>query len=77
MRIKFVMRYDSDNHVLRLFRLLWTRGVVGDGEGYSAKLAFALAPVFFRWGKRDSSAWFFYLFGLRVSYLRSYGGVIA
>lgn len=77
MRFKSVMRQDGIQRHFRLFRLLWERGTVGDGDGYSAKLAVGLLPRLFRWhrvGKHDLEA---IIFGLRVHYSRSYGGRFA
>lgn len=51
VRIKRVMRYDPTQHKFRLFRLLWTRGIVGDGEGYSAKLAVSLRPKLYQFSR--------------------------
>lgn len=75
MTFKPVMRWDRDGRMLRLFRLLWTRGVVGDGNGYSAKLSFALAPRLLSWS-REMDEWFFCIAGIRIHYQRAYGGII-
>jgi hypothetical protein len=71
--LKRVMRYDSDNRMFRLFRIMWERGVVGDGNGYSAKVSLALTPRLFRW-QREGDGWLLTFFGLRLHYRRSYGG---
>jgi hypothetical protein len=65
-----------DGRLLRLFRLTWTRGTVGDGRGYSAKLTLALTPAFFalRRGYCDLAVT---LLGFRVHYQRAYGGIWA
>lgn len=70
LRFKRVMRLDAVQWHFRLFRLMWERGTVGDGSGYSAKLAVGLMPkVFHRDGGRVT------ILGLRVHYCRSYGGI--
>jgi hypothetical protein len=75
MRFKLVFRFDQRSSMLRLFRLLWTKGVVGDGHGYSAKLSLALWPKFFAI-TRDWHEWAVTIAGVRVHYLRAYGGII-
>jgi hypothetical protein len=76
MRLKSVMRYDPTQRCLRLFRLLWTYGIVGDGKGYSAKLSFSLAPRIFGWHRESADNWYLHLAGLRIHYLRAWGGLI-
>ena len=39
MKFKSVLRYDPTLRAIRLGRLMWTRGTVGDGKGYSVKLS--------------------------------------
>jgi len=58
---------------LRLFRFMWERGVVGDGDGYSAKLAVALRPKLFRF-EREWDGWRINLIGIEVSKRVSWGG---
>lgn len=59
--------------MVRLFRLMWTRGTVGDGKGYSCKLSFAVRPTLFRF-RREYGGWLLTLLGVRVHYERDYGG---
>ncbi len=75
MKFKPVFRYDSSQKKLRLFRFLWTRGTVGDGLGYSAKLSFALTPKLYGF-KRNLFDWRATFLGVQVHRLRAYGGII-
>ncbi len=76
MKVKTVFRLSPSERTFRLARVLWTRGVVGDGEGYSAKLSFAVRPVLFHRGP-ELFGWDVTVFGLRVHYQRAYGGIHA
>jgi hypothetical protein len=73
MKFKWVGRVDSTQKILRMFRLMWTRGTVGDGHGYSSKLTMALdwKPFGFH---REWCEVFVTLFWLRFHVQRSYGG---
>lgn len=76
MRIKWVFYWDTIQGFLRVGRLMWERGTPGDGSGYSVKLSFALDPRIFQPLRTDAlSDWRLTVFGLRVHYCRSYGGV--
>lgn len=75
MTVKQVFRYDPTQRQFRLFRLLWTRGKVGDGESYSAKLAVSLRPKLFGF-ERDSNEWRLTVLGIDVHKKLSYGGII-
>ena len=75
MKFKPVMRYDSSQHKFRLFRLLWINGVVGRGEGYSAKLSVSLRPKWFDFW-REFQGWQVTLLGVAVHKKKSYGGYI-
>ncbi len=72
LRLKRVFRYDDRQKHMRLFRLMWERGTVGDGKGYSAKLAVGLLPKLFHYDDGRLT-----IFGLRIHYARSYGGIFA
>lgn len=72
MRFKAVFRRDG--YMVRLFRVMWTRGIVGDGDGYSAKLSVAVRPTLFRW-RSEYSGWLLTLFGVRVHFDKSFGGI--
>ena len=74
MRTKTVLRYSPNERVFRVVRLMWERGVVGTGQGYSAKLSLALAPVLFR-AHRTWDGWRVGLLGVQLHYKRSYGGI--
>lgn len=72
LRFKRVLRFDKSQKLLRLFRVTWERGQVGDGRGYSAKVAIGLAPRLFH---RDDGR--ITVLGVRVHYAKSYGGIWA
>jgi hypothetical protein len=74
MKIKWVGRLDAQARLLRLFRVMWTRGAVGDGQGYSAKLSVALRPAFFSI-RREWESVAVTVLGLRVHFQRSFGGI--
>lgn len=74
-RWKRVMRYDPGNRLLRIGRVMWERGTVGDGQGYSVKLSLGLRPTLFRW-LREGDGWLLTVAGVRLHYRRSYGGRI-
>lgn len=77
LRIKRVMRLDTIQRHFRLFRAMWERGTVGDGNGYSAKLAVGLLPRLFAVERLASHDMMVVFAGLRVHYSRSYGGIFA
>lgn len=77
LRIKRVLRSDEIQRHFRLFRIMWEVGTVGDGKGYSAKLAFGLRPRFFERERECGKAFLFTILGLRVHYSRSKGGIFA
>ena len=74
MRWQYVGRYDRTNRLLRVGRLLWERGAVGDGAGYSAKLSIGLSwwPLFLLRPEREG--WLVRILGVRLHHKRSYGG---
>lgn len=74
MKLKPVFTWSSRERKLRLFRVLWERGKVGQaGGGYSAKCAVALVPKL--WGLYcQIDEWRVTLLGLQMHYLRSYSG---
>lgn len=75
LRFKRVMRFDEIQKHLRLFRIMWERGVVGDGNGYSVKLAIGLRPRLFEFIREQKTDVLVTIAGLRVHYSRSYGGI--
>lgn len=77
LRIKKVMRLDTIQRHFRLFRIMWERGKVGDGNGYSAKLSVGLEPQISRWERQAGTDWLVTVVGVRVHYCRSYGGIFA
>lgn len=78
LRFKRVFKRDNIQGFFRLFRILWERGTVGDGEGYSAKFSVALSPVLFSFIERDAvTDWRMTILGVRLHYCRSYGGRFA
>jgi hypothetical protein len=74
MKFKWVGTWEERTRVLRLFRVTWTRGTVGDGNSYSAKFSVALRPVLFSVRQEWQSVCVTVL-GLRVHFQRSYGGI--
>jgi hypothetical protein len=74
MRFKWVGRYDPTMRMVRLCRLMWERGRVGDGAGYSAKLSLALRPSLLGFS-RARDEWFVTFAGVRVHLQRSFGGI--
>ncbi len=76
MKIQTVFRVDPTARLIRIARLIWDRGVVGDGKGYSNKLSVALAPRFAGF-KRELHGWIVTILGIRIHYCRSYGGRFA
>ena len=78
MRCKWIFRRDC--RLVRICRIMWDRGTVGDGKGYSAKLTLGLYPRL--WGWRHGrpyacpgSEWMLYFLFLRIHYQRAYGGI--
>ncbi len=49
MQLKPVMTWSAEERKARLFRVMWERGTVGDGKGYSAKLAASLVLKLAEW----------------------------
>lgn len=72
MKLKLVFR--RDRWLIRIVRVMWIRGTVGDGLGYSAKLSLGLYPRWFAF-VRGSNEWRLYLLGLRLHFERAYGGI--
>jgi hypothetical protein len=76
LAFRAVMRRDPRLRMFRLARVVWQRGVVGDGRGYSSSLSLALRPALFSW-RRERSGWLLTVAGARLHYQRSYGGIQA
>lgn len=74
MRFKSIMRFEPFQRKFRLFRVMWERGMVGDGVGYSAKVVLSLVPAIASYSI-NSSELRVTLFGLSLHYRRSYGGI--
>ena len=74
LRFKRVMRWDTGFLCYRLCRVMWERGTVGDGKGYSVKLSIALGPKIISWRWWDGREIEATVLGLRLHYQRSYGG---
>lgn len=75
MRFKWVGRYDPGARMLRLARVMWERGTVGDGKGYSTKVSVALRPALFAWNRTGYPEWMLTVMGVRLHVQRSYGGI--
>lgn len=74
LRFKAVFRRDPDARMIRLFRVMWETGTVGDGDGCSNSLTFALQPALFQL-EREFGGWLLILAGLRIHRKRSFGGI--
>jgi hypothetical protein len=74
MSTRFLGTWSPRERLLRLARFTWTRGQVGDGQGYSAKFTVGLCLRLFCFG-RTYAGWRLALCGLRLGYQRSYGGI--
>ncbi len=74
MKFKWVFRYDATERKFRLFRLIWVNGQVGDGAGYSGKIAVSLLLKLFSCSV-DYDRWRLTIFGVSVHKRLSYGGV--
>lgn len=71
---KVLLTWAPDERVLRIGRICWQRGRMMHG-GYSAKFSLALTPRLFSWHKGYYS-YVLTLLGVRLHYMRSYGGLI-
>jgi hypothetical protein len=74
LRFKWVLRRDEIQRHYRLFRIMWERGVVGDGHGYSNMFSVATQPTLFAWS-REYGSWLLVLCGIRFHRKRSFGGI--
>lgn len=75
MKIKRLMTWCKQERKLRLFRIIWERGTVGDGKGYSAMFSVSLLPKLFSFERGDLLPRIrLVLLGLSLHYKRSYGG---
>lgn len=80
LKFKSVMRWDTIMRMLRLFRIVWETGTRGKQGWYSCKLTVAFKlpwayQGFFYWRRCSMPQEFvLVLCGLRIHYLRSYGG---
>lgn len=76
MTFKSVFTWDRQRLKVRLFRLLWIVGTVGDGsDGYSNKLSVAICPAILGF-ERGYNEWRLSVLGLQIHRVRSYGGII-
>lgn len=75
MTFKRVFRYDPQNRLLRLFRLVWDgRQMTQGGWPVSHKLTVGLTHPF-RWPfRRELDGWILNVFGVRVHHRVSHGG---
>lgn len=75
MKFKWVGRLDARLKMLRLFRVMWTRGKVGmPGGGYSAKFSVALRPSLLSF-HREFDEWLLTILGVRLHFQKSHGGL--
>lgn len=72
--MKFKKVFTRDGRYVRLFRVMWIRGTVGDGKGFSCSFSVGLFPRVFRWERKRADEWRLWFFGLRLHFQRSFGG---
>jgi hypothetical protein len=75
MTIKPLFTYTPYQKQYRVFRCLLQRGIVGDGQGFSAYVSFSLVPKFIH-VQREWHSIIVVLLGCRLHYKRSYGGIL-
>lgn len=74
MTFKTVFRRDG--RLIRLCRVVWNRGTVGDGRGYSCKLSLGLSPYMFYYANgREIHSLMLIVCGIRVHFQKSFGGI--
>ena len=73
MKLKPIMTWSASDRKLRLLRLIWERGTVGDGKGYSAFFSLALMPRLFLI-ERTLFKFRVVILGISLHWRRSYGG---
>lgn len=76
MKFKYVFRKAHNRNLFRLFRIIYKRGL-GAGHGgnnYHVSVSLGLIPKLISFNK-DIDEFMFTLFGFRVHYQRSYGGI--
>lgn len=73
MQFKRVLTFNPREAKVRLFRVMWQRGVMMKG-GYSAKLSVSLVPRLFQCGEQLDTSFRLTILGLSFHYARSYGG---
>jgi len=75
VHFKRVMRKGSDG-VFRVARIVWQRGTVGDGKGWSGKLSLGFTRKFFifrkTWARCEIC-----IAGVRIHFLRAWGGILS
>ena len=77
LRFKLVMRHDEIQGHYRLFRVMWEKGVVGTGEGYSNMVSVAAQPKLFLFDRPSPGSWLLVVCGVRIHRKRSFGGIFA
>lgn len=75
LKFKWMRRYSPQEKVLRLARIMWQRGRVGDGKGYSAKFTISLCRRLLSFEPNRGSGWYLIAFGLRIHFQKSWGGI--
>ncbi len=71
--MKFKKVCTRDGRLIRLFRVMWIRGTVGDGKGFSCRFSVAVFPKVFGWEHRPNE-WMLLFCGVRLHFQRSFGG---
>jgi len=71
--VKPVLRFSKRDKLFRIFRVVYNKGNVGDGKGYSAKVSLALMPVLVGFRKELFGFTLCFL-GFRLHHKKAYGG---
>lgn len=74
MRVRPLFIHDPEQHKVRLVRVIWDVGTVGDGRGYSRKMTFALRRKLFAWNTFAREDWRIVILGFEVHSMTSWGG---
>lgn len=73
MKFKKVFKLSRHEKKIRLFRVIWCRGLVGSG-GYSAKVTVGIVPRFFMFNRTGGDDVRLVVCGVDIHFRKSYGG---
>lgn len=76
-KLKVIRRWSPSERIYRLLRIIWQRGTVGDGKGYSAMFTVSFCKKLFSIQRDQSSGlgFYFILLGLRIHFQKAMGGI--